>query len=52
MLQARKRRRLLSPLELGVRTPDNHRAVIRELYVTTRRQRDVLAAALRLEELE
>jgi hypothetical protein len=35
-----------------VRTPDNQRAVIRELYVATRRQRDVLAAALRLEELE
>jgi hypothetical protein len=43
---------LLNRLELGVRIPDNQRATIRELYVQTRRQREVLAATLRLKELE
>jgi len=43
---------LIGRLETGVRVADSQRPVIRELYVQTRRQRDVLAAALRLEELE
>jgi hypothetical protein len=33
----------------GVRTADSGRATVRDLYVQTRRQREVLAAALQLE---
>jgi hypothetical protein len=40
---------LIERLELGVRAQDNERALVRELYVQCRRQREVLAAALRLE---
>jgi hypothetical protein len=40
---------LIERLELGVRAQDNERAMVRELYVQCRRQREVLAAALRLE---
>jgi hypothetical protein len=40
---------LIARLEVGVRVADSGRALIRELYVQCRRQRDVLAAALRLE---
>jgi len=43
---------LIGRLELGVRVADSGRGLIRELYVQCRRQREVLAAALRLEELE
>ena len=43
---------LLAQLEAGVRPPDNQRGLIRDLYVATVREREVLAAALRLEELE
>ena len=42
---------LLAQLEAGVRVPDNQRAVVRELFVQSQRQREMLAAALRLEEL-
>ena len=41
---------LLAQLESGVRVPDNQRAVARELFVCSQRQREVLAAALRLED--
>ena len=40
---------LIARLEVGVRVADSGRALIRELYVQCRRQREVLAAALRLE---
>ena len=40
---------LLAQLEAGVRVADGHRGLIRELYVSTQRQREVLSAALRLE---
>ena len=40
---------LIARLELGVAVADSGRAFIRELYVQCRRQREVLAAALRLE---
>jgi len=43
---------LLGQLEAGVRVTDNQRDLVRQLYVATQRQREVLAAALRLEELE
>ena len=43
---------LLAHLDAGVVVADNHRELVRELFVQTQRQRDVLAAALRLEELE
>jgi hypothetical protein len=43
---------LLARLELGLHVSDQQRATIRKLYVQTRRERDVLAVALRLEELE
>jgi len=43
---------LLAYLESGVRVPDNQRAMVRELFVATQRQREVLSAALRVEELE
>jgi hypothetical protein len=40
---------LLQRLEGGVCTADSDRPAIRELWVATRRQRDALARALRLE---
>jgi hypothetical protein len=40
---------LIGRLELGVRVADSGRGLIRELYVQSRRQREVLAAVLRLE---
>ena len=43
---------LLAQLECGVRVADNQRDLVRQLYVSTQRQREILAAALRLEELE
>ena len=43
---------LLGQLEAGVRVADSQRDLVRQLYVATMRQREVLAAALRLEELE
>ena len=43
---------LLTQLEAGVRVADSQRGLVRDLFVATQRQRDVLAAALRLEELE
>ena len=43
---------LLGLLEAGVRVADNQRDLVRQLYVATQRQREVLLAALRLEELE
>src|SRR6516162_8074220 len=43
---------LLAQLECGVRVADNQRELVRQLYVSTQRQREVLSAALRLEELE
>ena len=43
---------LLGQLEGGVRVADNQRELVRQLYVSTQRQREVLSAALRLEELE
>jgi hypothetical protein len=43
---------LLAYLESGVLVADSHRGLIRDLFVATRRQREVLAAALHLEELE
>jgi len=42
----------LAQLECGVRVADNQRDLVRQLYVSTQRQREILAAALRLEELE
>jgi len=42
---------LLAQLECGVRVADNQRELVRKLYVSTQRQREVLSAALRLEEL-
>jgi hypothetical protein len=39
---------LLGQLEAGVRVADNQRQLVRDLYVATQRQREVLAAALRL----
>ena len=43
---------LLGQLEAGVRVADNQRDLVRQLYVCSQRQREVLSAALRLEELE
>ena len=43
---------LIARLELGVAVADSGRGLVRGLYVQCRRQREVLAAALRLEELE
>ena|SRR5215469_13385828 len=43
---------LIARLELGVAVATSGRGLIRELYVQCRKQREVLAAALRLEELE
>jgi hypothetical protein len=43
---------LIARLELGVVVADSGRGLIRDLYVQCRKQREVLAAALRLEELE
>ena len=43
---------LLTQLEAGVRVADSQRGLVRDLFIATQRQRDVLAAALRLEELE
>ena len=43
---------LLAQLESGVRVADSQRQLVRDLYVATQRQREVLSAALRLEELE
>jgi hypothetical protein len=40
---------LIARLELGVGVADSGRALIRDLYVQCRKQRDLLAAALRLE---
>ena len=40
---------LIARLEAGVAVADSGRALVRELYVQCRRQREVLAAALRLE---
>ena len=40
---------LVNRLELGVRVADSQRPVIRELYVQCRKQREVLAAVLRLD---
>jgi hypothetical protein len=40
---------LIGRLELGVRVADSGRALIRELYVQARKQREVLSAVLRLE---
>jgi len=43
---------LLAQLEAGVRVADSQRGLVRDLSVATQRQREVLSAALRLEELE
>jgi hypothetical protein len=43
---------LLGQSEAGVKVADNQRGLVRDLFVATQRQREVLAAALRLEELE
>jgi hypothetical protein len=43
---------LVNRVELGVRVADSGRGLIRDLYVQCRKQREVLTAALRLEELE
>ena len=43
---------LINRLEVGVRVADSGLALIRELYVQARKQREVLAAVLRLEQLE
>jgi hypothetical protein len=43
---------LLAQLEAGVRVADSQRGLVRDLFVATQRQREVLSAALRLEELE
>jgi len=40
---------LLAQLESGVRVADNQRDLVRQLYVSTQSQREVLTAALRLE---
>jgi hypothetical protein len=40
---------LIGRLEAGVRVADSGRATVRDLYVVCRRQRELLAAALRLE---
>jgi hypothetical protein len=40
---------LIGRLELGVRVADSGRGLIRDLYVQCRKQREVLAAVLRLE---
>jgi hypothetical protein len=40
---------LLAYLEAGVRVADSQRGLVRGLFVATQRQREVLAAALRLE---
>src|SRR5262249_40670096 len=40
---------LIARLEAGVGVADSGRALVRELYVQCRRQREVLAAVLRLE---
>ena len=40
---------LIARLESGVRVADSGRGLIRDLYVQCRKQREVLAAALRLE---
>jgi hypothetical protein len=40
---------LLAQLECGVRVADKQRELVRELYVSTQRQREILAAVLRLE---
>jgi hypothetical protein len=40
---------LINRLELGVAVADSGRALVRELYVQSRRQREVLAQALQLE---
>jgi hypothetical protein len=40
---------LIARLELGVAVADSGRALVRDLYVQCRKQRDLLAAALRLE---
>jgi hypothetical protein len=39
---------LLGQLEAGVRVADNQRDLVRQLYVSTQRQREVLAAARRV----
>jgi hypothetical protein len=43
---------LIARLELGVAVANSGWGLVRDLYVQCRRQREVLAAALRLEELE
>ena len=43
---------LLAQLEAGVRVADSQRGLVRDLFVATQRQREVLSAALRLEDLE
>ena len=40
---------LIGRLELGVGVADSGRALVRDLYVQCRKQREVLAAVLRLE---
>jgi hypothetical protein len=40
---------LIGRLEAGVSVADSGRALVRELYVQCRKQREVLSAALRLE---
>jgi hypothetical protein len=40
---------LINRLELGVAVAGSGRALVRELYVQSRKQREVLAQALRLE---
>jgi hypothetical protein len=40
---------LIARLELGVQCTASGRALVRDLYVSCRRQREVLAAALRLD---
>jgi hypothetical protein len=40
---------LIGRLELGVGVADNGRALVRDLYVQSRKQREILAAVLRLE---
>jgi hypothetical protein len=40
---------LIARLELGVGVADSGRALIRDLYVQSRKQREILEAALRLE---
>jgi hypothetical protein len=43
---------LLAHLHAGLRVADNQRGLVRDLFVQTQRQREILTAALRLEELE